>query len=150
MSFHIFLFRLNHFNPNSDLSASKISHNSSVDSGSKKGGISPTVSTSSKSKNKSGCETTLPPPVVTESADRCSLCLFQFSFFRRPHHCRLCDALCCDECSKKRCLVEYSQVGQMNVLHELYHILDGWNRLSRWVFQFTIDLVFCMLTGAIS
>jgi hypothetical protein len=50
------------------------------------------------------------PSLNTESPDRCSLCWFSFTLFRRPHHCRLCDALCCDECSKKRCLVAYSQV----------------------------------------
>jgi hypothetical protein len=51
-----------------------------------------------------------PAPVFPDNHDRCSLCWFQFSLFRRPHHCRLCDALTCDECSKKRVLIEYQQV----------------------------------------
>jgi hypothetical protein len=41
----------------------------------------------------------------------CLLCLVPFSMFRRQHHCRLCDALCCDECSRKRVLVDKIPVG---------------------------------------
>ena len=53
-----------------------------------------------------------PSPVFPpDPTDKCSMCLFSFTLFKRAHHCRLCEALCCDECSKKRCLVEYSQVG---------------------------------------
>eukprot|EP01032_Pedospumella_encystans_P009188 gene9188-10842_t len=52
-----------------------------------------------------------PAPVFPpDPTDKCSMCLFSFTLFKRAHHCRLCEALCCDECSKKRCLVEYSQV----------------------------------------
>lgn len=103
---------MNHFNPNNELAASKISHNSSADSGSKKGAVSPTPSVTTSSKNKSAAATQAhsAAPVFAENTNQCSLCLFQFSLFRRPHHCRVCDALTCDECSKKRCLVEYSQV----------------------------------------
>jgi len=40
----------------------------------------------------------------------CSFCSFVFTMFRRQHHCRLCNNLCCDECSKKRVIVDSSQV----------------------------------------
>ena len=43
-------------------------------------------------------------------ATPCLLCLTPFSMFRRQHHCRLCDALCCDECSRKRILVDKAPV----------------------------------------
>jgi hypothetical protein len=43
----------------------------------------------------------------------CLLCLTPFSMFRRQHHCRLCDALCCDECSRKRVLVDKVPVSNM-------------------------------------
>ena len=40
----------------------------------------------------------------------CVLCDFKFTMFKRQHHCRLCDCVCCDDCSKKKALVEDSQV----------------------------------------
>ena len=40
----------------------------------------------------------------------CALCDFKFTMFKRQHHCRLCDVVCCDECSKKKAVVEHSQV----------------------------------------
>lgn len=40
----------------------------------------------------------------------CTLCCVQFTLFRRQHHCRLCNALCCDECSKKRAVLDATQV----------------------------------------
>jgi hypothetical protein len=46
----------------------------------------------------------------TEPADRCHLCGIHFTMFRRQHHCRLCNVLCCDECSKKRTVIDGNQV----------------------------------------
>jgi hypothetical protein len=54
-----------------------------------------------------------PPPSGSIKADRnntdfksseklCSMCGFQFTMFKRQHHCRLCNCVCCDDCSKKR------------------------------------------------
>jgi len=43
-----------------------------------------------------------PPP--------CTLCRATFTIFRRQHHCRLCDSLCCDECSKKRVTISKQAV----------------------------------------
>ena len=39
----------------------------------------------------------------------CVLCGTGFTLFRRQHHCRLCNALCCDDCSKRRAVIEGSQ-----------------------------------------
>ena len=41
----------------------------------------------------------------------CWLCEFKFTLFKRQHHCRLCDCVCCDDCSKKKALVDEVQVG---------------------------------------
>lgn len=46
----------------------------------------------------------------------CDLCGFIFTMFRRQHHCRLCNGSCCDDCSKKRISVEFSQVN-VSTLH---------------------------------
>eukprot|EP00603_Paraphysomonas_imperforata_P007992 CAMPEP_0114430546 /NCGR_PEP_ID=MMETSP0103-20121206/10098_1 /TAXON_ID=37642 ORGANISM="Paraphysomonas imperforata, Strain PA2" /NCGR_SAMPLE_ID=MMETSP0103 /ASSEMBLY_ACC=CAM_ASM_000201 /LENGTH=1336 /DNA_ID=CAMNT_0001599999 /DNA_START=113 /DNA_END=4123 /DNA_ORIENTATION=- len=43
-------------------------------------------------------------------ATPCLLCLTPFTMFRRQHHCRLCDALCCGECSKKRVIIDRDPV----------------------------------------
>ena len=40
----------------------------------------------------------------------CSLCDFKFTLFKRQHHCRLCDAVCCDDCSRKKAIVDDNQV----------------------------------------
>lgn len=45
-----------------------------------------------------------------ENLKMCSLCDFKFTLFKRQHHCRLCDIVCCDECSKKKAIVEGAQV----------------------------------------
>jgi hypothetical protein len=41
-----------------------------------------------------------------DGKDKCILCSAGFSFFRRQHHCRLCNVLCCDDCSKKRVIMQ--------------------------------------------
>ncbi|RYG69591.1 hypothetical protein EON64_02310 [archaeon] len=41
---------------------------------------------------------------------KCRLCSVPFTMFRRNHHCRLCNILCCDDCSKKRCVIDNAQV----------------------------------------
>lgn len=46
----------------------------------------------------------------TDPPDRCHLCGTLFTMFRRQHHCRLCNVLCCDECSKKRTVIDGNQV----------------------------------------
>lgn len=35
----------------------------------------------------------------------CLLCGINFTLFRRQHHCRLCNSVCCDDCSKRKCLL---------------------------------------------
>jgi ankyrin repeat protein len=35
----------------------------------------------------------------------CSLCGCGFTLFRRQHHCRVCNALCCDDCSRRRAVL---------------------------------------------
>jgi len=45
-----------------------------------------------------------------DGEDRCALCSAQYGLFKRPHHCRLCSACCCDDCSRKRCIIEGAQV----------------------------------------
>ena len=132
------LFSINHFKPNAG--DGKGASVDSVGSGSKKGGggSSPansvgqsaaathqhkagnTVNTTTAAAHKTvlhssstfstSSSSTVHDTSPAESADKCSMCWFQFSLFRRAHHCRLCDALCCDDCSKKRCLIDYSQV----------------------------------------
>ena len=50
------------------------------------------------------------PKDSKDSFKMCALCDFKFTLFKRQHHCRLCDAVCCDECSKKKAIVEETQV----------------------------------------
>lgn len=45
----------------------------------------------------------------------CWLCEFKFTLFKRQHHCRLCDCVCCDDCSKKKALVDEAQVRLCNL-----------------------------------
>jgi hypothetical protein len=45
----------------------------------------------------------------------CWLCEFKFTLFKRQHHCRLCDCVCCDDCSKKKALVDEAQVTPFNL-----------------------------------
>jgi hypothetical protein len=40
-----------------------------------------------------------------DGRDKCVLCSAAFSFFKRQHHCRVCNSLCCDDCSRKRVLM---------------------------------------------
>jgi hypothetical protein len=40
----------------------------------------------------------------------CHLCDFKFTMFKRQHHCRLCDCVCCEDCGKKKAIVESQQV----------------------------------------
>lgn len=40
----------------------------------------------------------------------CQLCCAAFTLFRRQHHCRMCSALTCDECSKRRATVRGANV----------------------------------------
>lgn len=49
-------------------------------------------------------------PTSNSANGSCLLCGFQFTMFKRQHHCRICNILCCDECSKKRCLIENAPV----------------------------------------
>lgn len=44
-----------------------------------------------------------------DSSLGCILCSFQFTMFKRQHHCRLCNASCCDDCSKKRVVIDGAQ-----------------------------------------
>jgi hypothetical protein len=45
-----------------------------------------------------------------DGKETCSLCSFQFTLFKRQHHCRMCSILCCDDCSRKRVFVDFDQV----------------------------------------
>lgn len=47
-----------------------------------------------------------------DSSLGCILCSFQFTMFKRQHHCRLCNASCCDDCSKKRVVIDGAQVSR--------------------------------------
>ena len=40
-----------------------------------------------------------------DAREKCVLCAVAFTFFRRVHHCRLCDVACCDDCSRKRGII---------------------------------------------
>lgn len=44
-------------------------------------------------------------PSSSQTPPLCQLCCSAFTLFRRQHHCRLCSALTCDECSKRRATV---------------------------------------------
>jgi len=39
------------------------------------------------------------PPAKQLAA--CLLCAFSYTFFKRQHHCTVCNASCCDSCSKR-------------------------------------------------
>lgn len=65
------------------------------------------ASSSSPSLVSSKVESSSKPSAVNAG---CSLCGFQFTIFKRQHHCRLCNTICCDDCSKKRCLFESAQI----------------------------------------
>jgi ankyrin repeat protein len=45
-----------------------------------------------------------------DGKEKCVMCSINFTLFRRQHHCRLCNCLCCDECSRKRVTMASSQV----------------------------------------
>lgn len=45
-----------------------------------------------------------------DGKETCSLCSFQFTLFKRQHHCRMCSILCCDACSSKRTIVDSNQL----------------------------------------
>ena len=53
---------------------------------------------------------------ITPSHDNktipCTLCGATFTLFKRQHHCRLCDSLCCDDCSKKRIVISKAPVSK--------------------------------------
>lgn len=52
-------------------------------------------------------------PTITMSSKGstlCVLCSAGFSLFKRQHHCRLCSAICCDDCSKRRAIIDGTQV----------------------------------------
>ena len=122
--FHIVSFpspcRLGCFKQGGDGSSSstKIPHAASTESSSssRHASHSPATSTGHGGRSKKSVvnlsyTTGHPAPAFPpDTPDKCSMCWFQFSLFKRAHHCRLCGSLCCDECSKKRCLLEYSQV----------------------------------------
>ena len=60
------------------------------------------------------------PKESRDNLKTCALCDFKFTLFKRQHHCRLCDCVCCDECSRKKAIVEESQVQSMthnNLVH---------------------------------
>jgi ankyrin repeat protein len=47
------------------------------------------------------------PGSPSQTADsNCRLCGVQFSFFKYKRECKICDVVCCDDCSKRRCMVE--------------------------------------------
>lgn len=45
-----------------------------------------------------------------DGVTKCILCSTVFTLFLRQHHCRLCNVLCCDYCSKGRATLKGSQV----------------------------------------
>ena len=63
----------------------------------------------------SGTRASLSPKDKKLQASKyCWLCAFQFTMFKRQHHCRLCDASCCDDCCKKKGIIEGQQVMNTN------------------------------------
>ena len=40
-----------------------------------------------------------------DSKEKCVLCSTTFSLFKFAYKCKLCDATCCDDCSKKRVIL---------------------------------------------
>ena len=48
-----------------------------------------------------------------EKSKTCSLCGFQYTLFRRQHHCRMCASSCCDDCSKKKVLLQGQPVSTL-------------------------------------
>lgn len=95
-------------NSRSNHSSSPV-HSSSSSSSSNNRSISTTSSSSSaihhnSSSGGGGANNTV------DAENRCLLCACQFTMFRRQHHCRLCNALCCDDCSKKRVVLDSSSV----------------------------------------
>jgi len=65
------------------------------------------------------------------NAPVCNLCGVGFTLFRRQHHCRLCNTLCCDDCSRKRAILEGSQQracdGCFNVVLHRLECLAGFS-----------------------
>lgn len=61
-------------------------------------------------------------PRQNSGKDCCILCSASFTLFKRMHHCRMCEVLVCDDCSKKRAIVDASPVrccdACFNILHE--------------------------------
>jgi len=49
-------------------------------------------------------------PHGAKEGPTCLLCSAHFTLFLRQHHCRLCNALCCDTCSRRRATVEAKDV----------------------------------------
>jgi hypothetical protein len=47
---------------------------------------------------------------TTRTCLLCTMPLSRFSLSKRPHHCRLCNLDCCDDCSKKRVIINKEPV----------------------------------------
>ena len=76
------------------------------------GSLSPVhFETSPASNNSNGGEHTTSPASIgsNPSTKECQLCGFVYTLFTRRHTCRICEVGCCDECSKKRIIVNYKE-----------------------------------------
>jgi ankyrin repeat protein len=64
-------------------------------------------------------------PFAPDGSKQCELCGFVYTLFRRQHHCRLCNASCCDDCSKKRSVLECTQARTCDVcINRLHHLQE--------------------------
>lgn len=64
------------------------------------------------------------PNLVASGKTICTLCMSGFTIFKRQHHCRLCETLCCDDCSKKRvtCTSD-GKAAQVRVCDSCYNVV---------------------------
>lgn len=60
--------------------------------------------------------------VLDGDAPFCMICQFQFTFFSRRHHCRLCGNIVCAECSDAEVFVkDCPEVGRVRACSMCYH-----------------------------
>lgn len=64
--------------------------------------------------------------IVSSEIDQCMICNTTFGVFSRPHYCRACGNIVCDECSPHVCeIYEIAELGPMRVCNLCY-----WGQVS--------------------
>lgn len=64
-------------------------------------------------------------PFAPDASKQCELCGFMYTLFRRKHNCRLCSCSCCDECSKKRSILDDVPIRTCDVcFNRLHHLQE--------------------------